>query len=232
MEITVGYLLANSNLPGPRGNLELLYKFAKVALPQQVEECLSLLKPDTYNCPEEFAGMCGILSFAEINRQNIPVVLAFIRPYASHRSWRIREAVAMAIQETAVGQMSRLLDEITPWLSGNALEQRTVVAGLCEPKILKDITDSERVLQILASVTNRPENFPPKLSEAEKVLRKALCYAWSVAIVSHPRAGKPVFEDLVKNKNPHIKYIVKENLKKNRIIKMDKIWVNSIVNSL
>lgn len=47
--------------------------------------------------------MCGILSFAEINRQNIPVVRAFIRASASHRSWRIREAVAMAILETAVG---------------------------------------------------------------------------------------------------------------------------------
>lgn len=128
--------------------------------------------------------------------------------------------------------MNHLLDEITPWLNGNATEQRADVAGLCEPKILKDKTDAERVLQILAKVTYKPGNFPPKLSEAEKVLRKALCYAWSVAIVSHPEAGKPMFEELVKNLNPHIKYIVKKNLKKNRISKMDKIWVNSIVNSL
>jgi hypothetical protein len=36
-----------------------------------------------------------------------------------------------------------------------------------------------------------------------------------------------MFEQLAGINNPHIRHIVKENLKKNRLLKMDKAWVEA-----
>ena len=65
-----------------------------------------------------------------------------------------------------------------------------------------------------------------KLTGEEKVLKKSLGYGWSVLIKSLPDEGKKVFEAYLKNKNKHIIWILKENLKKNRLIKTDKKWVD------
>ena len=56
-------------------------------------------------------------------------------------------------------------------------------------------------------------------------MRKTLAYGWSVAIVHAPTNGKKAFEKLLETESKHIKWIIKENLKKNRLIKMDTAWV-------
>jgi len=49
-----------------------------------------------------------------------------------------------------------------------------------------------------------------------------------VAIVASPMEGKLLFEGLIRSDNKDIRKIVKENLKKNRLMKMDNNWVNQI----
>jgi hypothetical protein len=221
---TIDYLLQNSNLPGPRGNLELLYDFSRNADTEIVRKCLEYITTDTSNSPEEFVGMCGILGYAQINKDRNKAVLAFLRKYASHDSWRIREAVAMSIQEISVNNIGETLENIKPWIEGNFLEQRAVVAGLCEPKLLNNEINNINILKILEKITQNISH-DNKLSDQEVSLRKALGYGWSVVIVSTPKNGKKYFEKLFHLSGKHVSWVIKENLKKNRLIKMDSEWV-------
>jgi hypothetical protein len=232
MTKTIENLLVNSGLPGPRGNLELLYSFAHSATADEIDECLAYCCDDLKNSPAEFVAMCGIVGYCILNRDNIKEMLEKIRPYASHQSWRIREAVAIGIQEVAGSNMNQVINYLERWLSGNELERRAVVAALCEPKLLRDGSVNIKILNILARLTVEFEKMGSKLSENQSTLRKALGYGWSVVIVSIPGEGKKVFETVAHNSNKHIQWISKENLKKKRLSAMDRRWVEKMVSSL
>ncbi len=221
---SIEYLKEHSNLPGPRGNLELLYAFVKDATENQVIECLNHITDNVENSPEEFICMCGIVGYAVHHRNNIKELLNFLKKYASHNSWRIREAVAMAIQESSENNMKETLESMDILKNGNSFERRAVVAGLCEPKLLKDKLIANEVIDILAEITDGLDH-NEKLSAGDESLRKALAYGWSVAIVHAPEKGKKAFNSLLDCNGKHIKWIIKENLKKNRLIKLDPQWV-------
>lgn len=219
--ITVEQLLAESHLPGPRGNLTLLSAFASEADEARVQACLTLLRPDTSNSPEEFAGMCGVLGGALLRGES---AFAFLRPYASHSSWRIREAVAMAIQELT-HDLGASLDRLSDWTTGTPLEQRAVVAGLCEPKLLGEPGPTDRLLELLAVLT-RGFDHDRRLGADEQVLRQALGYGWSVALTARPE-GLPGFGELFSLNGKHVVWILKENLKKNRLVRLAPDWVRA-----
>jgi hypothetical protein len=229
MSKTIENLLQNSNLPGPRGNLELMYSFSKKASAGEVEECLSYIEDDLRNSPEEFVAMCGIVGYAIVNKEKLKETVSFLRKFASHSGWRIREALAMGIQEMTGDRMTELIKELAGWLSGNEYEKRAVVAALCEPKLLKDKTSVSEVFSILKEITLNSFPADGKLNDGQTSLRKALGYGWSVAVVASPEEGKRFFENLAGNPNPHIRWILKENLKKNRLSVMDRKWVESFV---
>ncbi len=228
MTKTIENLLINSGLPGPRGNLELLYSFAHRATVSEIEECLAYYHDHLKNSPEEFVVMCGIVGYCILNQNNIPGMLEKIRGYASHRSWRIREAVAIGIQEVAALKMHEIIDYLEKWLDGNELEKRAVVAALCEPKLLRESQINIKILNILAALTLAFEEIDSKLSDEQSTLRKTLGYGWSVVIVAIPQEGKKVFETAAQSNNKHIRWIIKENLKKNRLFRMDQLWVEKM----
>ncbi len=229
MSETIKNLLQNSNLPGPRGNLELMYSFSKKASAGEVEECLLYITDDLHNSPEEFVAMCGIVGYAVVNKENLRETLSFLRKFASHASWRIREAVAMGIQEMTGDRLTEIMHELSGWLSGNEFEKRAVVAALCEPRLLKDKTKVSAVLSILKEITLNSFPQDGKLSDGQISLRKGLGYGWSVAVAAFPEEGKKTFENLAGNPNRHIRRILKENLKKNRLSVMDKKWVQDFI---
>ena len=119
-----------------------------------------------------------------------------------------------------------LLHFIEPWCKGTYYEQRAMVATICEPALLKNQTANLVVFDYLLSVTLPFKTYTIPLTEGQKSLRKALAYGWSVAIVACPEHGKHHFETLLAVKGKHIQWIIKENLKKNRLIKMNQDWVN------
>lgn len=221
---TIDYLLTHSNLPGPRGNLELLYAFAKSADADLAEQCLVYASEEVSNSPEEFVGMCGVLGYAVLHRDEIHEVVRFLRPYAAHASWRIREAVAMGIQEISVGRVEQTLVGLAEMAVGNDYEKRAVVAGLCEPKMLTDPACNRQILRLLTAITQgmEPEG---KLLPGGEALRKALGYGWSVVVAASPQDGKAAFEGLLALPGKHVRWVLRENLKKNRLIKMDANWV-------
>ncbi|MCW7490259.1 hypothetical protein [Leptospira meyeri] len=230
MSAKIEYLLKNSHLPGPRGNLALLYSFSKTASAKEISECLSYCHDDLHNSPEEFVVMCGIVGFCITNNQNIRKTLSTIKKYASHSSWRIRESVAIGIQEIAGENRQEILKNLKLWMDGNDLEKRAIVAALCEPKLLKEKSFILELLEILKQITMSFSEIEGKLSESQNSLRKTLGSGWSVAIVSLPKEGKASFEKIARIKNKQVQWIVKENLKKNRLKVLDKKWVESLLN--
>jgi hypothetical protein len=99
----IPFLKANSNLPGPRGNLELADAAAHSSTIHQMELMLSEDSPEVVeNSPEVFVVFCGVVAlgvyFTPGNNQQIST----LKHYANDSRWRIRESVAMALQEIGI----------------------------------------------------------------------------------------------------------------------------------
>ena len=62
----------------------------------------------------------------------------------------------------------------------------------------------------------------PQGPDAFKTLRQGLGYCWSVAVAALPEAGKPLMEKWLASADPDIRWIMRENLKKNRLVRMDR----------
>jgi hypothetical protein len=229
MSKTIDNLLKNSGLPGPRGNLGLMYTFIQTATKDEIKECFIYYRDDLSNSPEEFVVMCGVAGLCFQNKNNIKEALLQIRSYASHKSWRIREAVAIGIQEISEGNLKEIIYSLNEWIDGNELEKRAVVAALSEPKLLKEKSEIIKIFEILYKITSEFEKINGTLSDGQNSLRKTLGYGWSVVISSYPEKGKTAFSKITKSSNKHIRWIVKENLKKNRLKLMDKKWVEKML---
>lgn len=231
MAITTEYLLQHSGLPGPRGNLGLFYEFAQDPDPRVIAECLALITPDTADSPEEFAGMCGVMGWALLHAGEHDALLEHLRTYARHSSWRIREAVAMALQELPFDSLAVRVAFAEELRDGSAFVDRAIVAGLCEPKNLTDPEGIPAVFDALFRATGSLVE-AMRLDEGQTALRKALGYGWSVAVAAEPGIGKPAFERLFDLPGKHPRWIAAENLKKNRLTKMDAEWVAESRNRL
>jgi hypothetical protein len=62
-------------------------------------------------------------------------------------------------------------------------------------------------------------------TEDFKVLKKGLAYTWSVAVAAQPELGKGYMEKWVQSDDGAIRWIMKQNLKKKRLVRMDGEWV-------
>ena len=76
------------------------------------------------------------------------------------------------------------------------------------------------------------ETDDPSKDESFKILRQGMGYCWSIAVAALPDAGKPLMEKWLSSKDKDIRWVMKENLKKNRLIKMDVDWINNCLNKL
>ena len=123
----VPFLMRNSGLPGPRGNLELAHAVAQEGNKQQFEQFLSVQAEE--NTPEVFLVFCGVMGLGRL-AANEPKQFERLRRYASDPRWRIREAVATGLQLTGDQDMSLLLKEMQKWSKGNWYEKRAVAAAL------------------------------------------------------------------------------------------------------
>jgi HEAT repeat protein len=223
------YLLAESGLPGPRGNLELAHVVADLGDQALFERYLAhTADVAPTNDPREFLAFCGALGLGRLLAEGQTELLARLRAWANDPRWRMREAVAQALQKLGDKDMSALVAAVEPWINGTLLERRAVAAGLCEPRLLGEAAHAKRTLEILAAITASLEGESDRRSEEFKALRKALAYCWSVAVVALPQSGKPLFEALLTNPDKDVQWIAKQNLGKNRLVRMDAEWVASL----
>jgi hypothetical protein len=220
------FLRQKSGLPGPRGNLELAHTVADLgneALFRRLLENDPTRAPT--NSPGEFLAFCGVLGLGKLLAGGREDVLEALRMYAGDPRWRVREAVAMALQRLGDADMALLLRSVQPWLQGSLLERRAVAAGLCEPRLLRQPEHAAQVLQLLDQITGSLLVEVDRRSEPFRVLRQALGYCWSVAVVALPEAGRPALERWVESDDPDARWIVRENLRKKRLARMDEAWV-------
>jgi hypothetical protein len=97
--------------------------------------------------------------------------------------------------------------------------------------LLKDRNNAKKVLEILNEIIESVKLISDRRSESFRVLRKGLGYGLSVAIVGYPEIGKNIFEKLRDIADKDITWILNENLKKNRLEKMDKSWTDKMKKS-
>jgi hypothetical protein len=226
LEIWDDYLYKESGLPGPRGNLELAQAVADQGNLSIFEHYLQY-SPEIAqtNDPGEFLAFCGVVGLGRLLAEGQKEHLSVIRKFASDPRWRLREAVAMGLQRWGDVDMSALIEEVQIWSTGNLYEKRAAIAALCEPRLLKNKAEVHKVLLILEEVTKSIKLVTNRRSEDFVALRKGLAYCWSVALVANPESGKQMMEKWLEDSDKDIRWIMRENLKKNRLIRMDFAWV-------
>jgi len=146
------YLLANSNLPGPRGNIELGKAFSEVIGTRLSDD------------PEKLRVLC--MKFVEISPTEAPV-----------------------------GDPKEFL----PFCG-------TLGIG------------------VISSISGEED----RRSDEFMAFRKGMGYCLSVATVSSPEAGKKLMEEWALSEDKDIRWIIRENLKKKRLLKMDEEWVSMV----
>ncbi len=228
------YLRAESGLPGPRGNLELMSAVAELGSEDQFLHLLSFTADIApVNTPEEFLHCCGAVGLGRLLSEGRTSYLDTLRRLASDPRWRTREAVAMALQFFGERNMEDLLDFMEEWADGNEFERRAAAAALCEPRLLKNKEHAARVLAILDRITASisvvaTKDPAARKSEDYRVLRKGMAYCWSVAIAAYPEAGKPLFEKWAASTDEDVRWILIQNLQKERLRRADPEWTEKM----
>ena len=219
-------LRRESNLPGPRGNLELAQAVAEEGA-EDLLRWLAAFGPDhaPTNTPDEFLAFCGVLGLGRLLVEGDRDVLATLRAHANDPRWRLREAVATALQRYGDADMDALASEMETWSEGTWLEKRAYAAALCEPRLLVAGEDVARVLGILDRVTASLVEATDRRSSEFLALRKGLGYCWSVAVAALPDVGKPMMARWFQSDNRDVRWIMRQNLKKKRLARMDARWV-------
>jgi hypothetical protein len=177
------------------------------------------------NSPYEFLAFCGVVGLGRLLAEGDTDLLEILRRCASDPRWRIREAVATALQRLGDVNMEWLIAAMRDWGQGTPLEQRAAAAALCEPRLLGQAQAARATLEILDQITAGIEQAANRRSEDFLALRKGLGYCWSVAVVALPAEGKALMEKWLVKSDKDIRWIMRENLKKARLVRMDAEWV-------
>lgn len=219
------YALDHSGLPGPRGNLELIAVLAESADEPTLRRWAALTPQEAPgNEPPVVLAVAGVVGLGGF-LDDRPDVLPLLHTLASDPRWRVREGVAMALQGAGSSDPAALVARLGPWAGDpDPLVQRAVVAALCEPALLRDQRVAAEVVGVLDRITASLVAQTDRRDDRVRVLRQALGYGWSVAIAAAPDPGKRAFEGWIESPDADARWIVRENLGKARLVRMDPVW--------
>jgi len=228
------YLTSHSNLPGPRGNLELAQSFTHVLesyagqwAGELWELCLAMAETSAHvapvNTPQEFIPFCGTVGIGALGAAwpgFFEQALTTLKRLANDPRWRMREAVAMALQHLAATRGSEIWQALQAWIAtGSLLEMRAAAAAVAEPALLGDAGLAVRAVHMHQTILARVLQVQERKSEAFRILRQALGYTLSVVTQAAPEPGFQLMAGLAVSTDPDLRWIVRENLKKNRLLK-------------
>jgi hypothetical protein len=210
------YLTSNSNLPGPRSNLELAFAFAEVYdnLPVLFDWLVISKEQADVNNPKSFLAFCATVCLGKIYpKTKDPYLIDLLKKSANDGRWRMREGVAFAFQFIGENNFDELKKIFSEWIhNSNNLEKRAMLASLAHPKFLNE-QNAQFCFEIAEIVLTNMD-----LSDNFDTLRKGLYYSLSVYVAANPKEGFEFVERWI-GKNRIIDKIMKENLKKNRLAK-------------
>lgn len=206
------YLNANSGLPGPRGNLELVAACGEESDVARAEKLIA--------SGDEFATVCGLVALGRHLGSGDDRYVDMLHSRAADPRWRVREGVAMALQRAGDDDPERAFTLADSWARDpDPLVRRAAVAAVCEPRLLRNPAYALRALALLRDVTTDLANTPDvdRRSPPVRTLRQALGYGWSVAVAALPAEGMPMFAQLGRSPDPDVAWIDRENRKKARL---------------
>jgi hypothetical protein len=222
------YLMKESGLPGPRGNLELAQVAADEGNLLLFQHFLTFdPRSAPTNHPGEFLAFCGVCGLGRLIAEGQDELLPVLRPFASDPRWRLREATAMALQRVGNANLDELLKICEEWSGGGWLEKRAVIAGLAEPVLLKDHQAGIRILALFDRITEELAGAADRKDENYRVLRQGLAYAWSVVAAAFPKEGIQLMERWLESDDPDVIWVMRENLKKKRLARAAPGWTDA-----
>jgi hypothetical protein len=228
------YLASNSHLPGPRGNLELAYAFAEVAEdfskrdPHKIWELASRLisvsaNEAPVNNPKEFLPFCGAVAIGVIGSTHgifRRKAFALLKDLAGDSRWRTREGVAMGLQKLIASQSQNALKELDSWIVQNDwLAMRAVAAGIAEPALLRDKQTAKDALELHKKIFAQMLVAGERKTAEFRTLRQTLGYSLSVVTCASPIEGFAYMQQIAGSHDADVLWVIKENLKKNRLIR-------------
>jgi hypothetical protein len=228
------YLINNSNLPSPRGNLELAKAFADLVKDNSSNQseklwqlCSEFIKITAEqaptNNPMEFVAFCGaegIGAIGSVSPQYFKQTLLIMKVQANDSRWRMREGVCFGLQRLMAGHGMAVIEQFEEWLDNATLLELRVIAGsVADPPLLKDNKLANAALALHKEIFKKVLIIADRKSENFRILRKALGFTLSVVVRATPEPGFEFMRQLVNSKDADVRWILKENLKKNRLTK-------------
>lgn len=223
------FILENSNLPGPRGNIELAFALAEIY--DDIDVLLDWLKitedeADT-NSPKAFLPFCTAVCLGKIyTKKKNKKIITVLKKSANDGRWRMREAVAFGFQIIGENNFDELKNIFSGWIKkSNNLEKRAILVSLAHPKFLNE-ENAEFCFEIAGTVLkemDRENNFD--------VLRKGLEFTISVFAAANTKLGFAFIKRWI-GEDKVIDKIMKENLKKNRLAKKNPAEVEKLLSSI
>lgn len=215
------HLAARSGLPGPRANLELVEAFADVAPPALIDEFAA--------DADEYLALCAAVALgrllAEGGAADAAALVTRLRALAADERWRVREGVAMALQRVGDADPALLVRIVAKWSAGpTPLVARAAVAGVCEPRLLRDRATALAALDACERATVLLVSLPAqdRRGAAARTLRQGLGYCWSVAVAATPEPGLARFSRLAEaaEADADVAWIVRTNRSKARLARL------------
>lgn len=177
------YLAAHSGLPGPRGNIELAQAVAEEADPEFLDALIAT--------GDEYLVFCGVVGLGRLLAEGAGrAVEQRLYTYAVDERWRVREAVAMALQRLGDRDVRRLLDVVTEWADdSDPLVQRAAAAGVCEPRLLSTPEAATVAIAVCNRITRRLADRPagerhdPECAHCAKASATAGALLWLPTLI-------------------------------------------------
>ena len=215
----VAFLRAHSGLPGPRANLELVQAAADAGEENAFREWIELGSGD--DPTDEFLAVCGVVGLGRLVAEGRADLVEELHMHASDPRWRVREAVAMALQRVGDADIAALFRVVQAWIEDRGYVQRAAIAAVAEPRLLKADGAGKAAIDLVDRVTVNLTHMPERRSDEFRTLRQALAYCWSVVVAGDPAYGWPRMERWVEFPDPDVRWLMSQNLKKARLARLD-----------
>jgi len=223
------YLVAHSNLPGPRSNLELAFALAEIYddLPVLLQWLNITEEQADVNDPRSFLAFCGAVSLGKVyTKIHDPKIIKLLKQLANDGRWRMREAVAFSFQYIGEDDFNTLKTIFTAWLpESNNNEKRAILVSLAHPKFLnrENAACCFEIADSILKDMDRDKDF--------EVLKKGLQFTLSVFAAADPETGFTFLEKRIGH-DKIINRIIRENLKKKRLSRLDPARTEKLLSSI
>ncbi len=229
------FLVSHSNLPGPRGNLELASAFADALEAVGTGEARWELllgwadlgaRDAPTGDPREFLPFCALQAlgalYSKAGEGARGRIVEILKTSAGDPRWRVREGVAMGFQRIGERDFPAIRSIFSDWMAGASLmDRRAMVAALAHPPMLKDPDDVRFCLSITGRILEELRTLDGATRKGEdfRVLRLGLEYAPSVFVERLPGEGFAFLKAWARVGDADVGRIVKSNLGKARLAK-------------